>query len=181
MFKALLSNASYEWYTPSHIMDMVYKVFPYIDLDPFSCETANGIVKANRILTKADDAYNCEWPPAEYVFVNPPGSVKGEKETRDNVRNAWDKVMDLPMTTNVLWVGFSIEQLATLQDFDKNPLDFLTVILRKRINFVDGSGRNNASHSNYITLLSMSKEIQEKFIEVFSIVGKIIYPRSKHV
>jgi hypothetical protein len=179
-FEALHSNESNEWYTPAEIIKLVRKVFPRIDLDPFSCEYANRVISATKILTKEDDAFECDWPEAEYVFVNPPGRIKGDSSTYDNIKKAWNRVTELPSgNTSIIWVGFSIEQLATLQDFRPCPLDFASVILRNRIQFdsqlVPGEKKKNgASHANYITLVTNQQALRAKFIEVFSKHGRII-------
>jgi hypothetical protein len=152
-------------------MEDVRKVFPRIDLDPFSCEEANKIIGAETILTKEDDAFNTPWPSAEYVFINPPRPVKGEPSTRNNTRRAWELAVDY-VGGSILWVGFSIEQLATLQESVKYPLDYPTVILRNRIKFV--GGRNNPSHANYITLLTNNSVLVGDFVTAFKNKGRIV-------
>jgi hypothetical protein len=166
-----LSNKSYEWYTPKHIIDMVLEVFPHIDLDPFSSEEANQTVGAYVYLTKEDDALSVSWDrfDCEYVFVNPPGPVKGNKSSRGVVRKAWEKTVK--ECSFAIWIGFSLEQLATLQDANESPLDFTTVILRKRLHFI-GVG-DSPTHSNYITLVARSEEMRDKFVSVFSRIGQV--------
>lgn len=176
MDNALLSNASHEWYTPKHIIDMVLEVFPCIDFDPFSSEEANKTVGAAQFFTKSDDAFSKAWPDVDYVFVNPPGPVKGDKSTAKNVRKAWDKVLETAFTSDTIWVGFSLEQLATLQDSAESPLDYTTVILRNRVKFM-GAG-TSPTHSNYITLVSLSEELRDTFIRVFSRIGQVASVRN---
>ena len=175
MDNALLSNASHEWYTPKHIIDMVLEVFPRIDFDPFSSEEANKIVGAAQFFTKNDDAFSMEWPDVDYVFVNPPGPVKGDRSTRGIVNMAWRRVLRCCHTTDVIWVGFSLEQLATLQDEMDHPLDYTTVILRNRVKFV-GAG-TSPTHSNYITLVSKRNRSNDAFIRVFGTIGKVVSVR----
>lgn len=173
---AQLSNKSHEWYTPRHIIDLVLEVFPHIDFDPFSSEEANKIVGAKQFMTKEDDAFIQEWPNSGFFFVNPPGPVKGDKSTRRYVHRAWDRVIGLPSLVDIIWVGFSLEQLATLQNSEESPLDYTTVILRKRVKFV-GAGKS-PTHSNYITLVSQSEELQDQFIRAFRNIGQVASVRN---
>jgi phage N-6-adenine-methyltransferase len=63
-----------EWYTPEHIMDLVWSVFGrFPDLDPASCEKANEIVKAKQFYTKEQDGLALPWHGD--VFLNPPYSA----------------------------------------------------------------------------------------------------------
>jgi ParB family chromosome partitioning protein len=65
-----------ERYTPKPEADDVRKVFGgKIDLDPFSCESANRTVRAVRIFTKTDNGLIQEWRGK--VFVQPPFSGGG--------------------------------------------------------------------------------------------------------
>jgi len=41
--------------------------------------------------------------------------------------------------TKALWVGFSVEQLCRFASHPQHPLDFSTVLLRKRLDFTDES------------------------------------------
>lgn len=65
-----LGSATEEHYTPKKYMESVRKVMGHIDLDPASCEYANEVVQAKRILTKQDDGLQYEW--SGKVFMNPP-------------------------------------------------------------------------------------------------------------
>jgi len=167
-----LSNKSHEWYTPKWVMELVRQVMGNIDLDPCSCEEANKIVQAARIITKEQDGLLLPWDnevPAN-IFINPPGPVRGDSSSKRNVINFWDKCCEQHPAVNIFWLGFSIEQLATMQDCDVYPLDFPTIILRKRINFV-GAG-DSATHSNYVTLLSEDDAMLERFYKIFGAIGR---------
>jgi phage N-6-adenine-methyltransferase len=62
------------WFTPEWLTAEVRFVLSGIALDPFSSEAANALVGAQRILTKEDNAVECQWPRSRTVFMNPPYS-----------------------------------------------------------------------------------------------------------
>lgn len=70
------NNGNAEWYTPNYILEKVRSLSPsgVIDLDPFSCETAQRTVNARYYFTKEQDAMKQEWPKVDLAFVNPPYS-----------------------------------------------------------------------------------------------------------
>lgn len=174
MGNILLSNTSQEWFTPPAIIDKVREVFRGgIDFDPASCAEANEIVRAKVYLNKENDGLRSEWRSDGYAFVNPPGPVKGDSTTRGIVNRFWDKTQTefmLHRDLHIIWMGFSLEQLATLQSSCMHsPLSYTTCILRNRVKFV-GAG-TSPTHSNYITLLSRSETLNKRFVEVFSSLG----------
>jgi hypothetical protein len=159
------SNKSYEWYTPPEIISLARELMGSIDLDPASSEAANLIVKAKRFWTKENSPLTCRWE-AESVFLNPPGEVKGDKETKQYPKRFWEHLVINWSRSNVqqaVFVMFSVEQFATLQDCSLAPQDFPLLFLRNRIHFI-GRG-NNPSHSNALVWLpppQMSKAQQEE-------------------
>lgn len=184
---AQISNKSHEWFTPPKIIELVREVMGSIDLDPCSCEEANKTVQASRFFTKEDDGLLRDWMGPN-IFVNPPGPVQGDRNTKGIVGGFWTACTAQSSRSNIFWLGFSIEQLATLQHYSPYPLDFPTIILRNRINFIEAvaskSGANSsergcrpvsqATHSNYVTLVSMDKEMIERFYKVFGKLGRRI-------
>jgi hypothetical protein len=64
------SSDSVEWYTPSHIIDLVIGFFDEIDLDPCSNSHENPNVPASRVFTKADNGLTQPW--FGRVYMNPP-------------------------------------------------------------------------------------------------------------
>jgi ParB family chromosome partitioning protein len=65
--------ANDEFFTPDFIIESARKVMGSIDLDPASCEAANGIVKATKFYTKEISGLRQDW--AGNVWLNPPYSV----------------------------------------------------------------------------------------------------------
>ena len=61
-----------EWYTPVHIIGKARQVMGGIDLDPATCEVAQGVVKAAVYYDKEIDGLNQQW--FGRVWLNPPRS-----------------------------------------------------------------------------------------------------------
>jgi ParB family chromosome partitioning protein len=57
----MMSSKSNEWYTPLPYIEAARLVLGDIDLDPASCELANGVVQAKRFFTEQDDGLTKEW------------------------------------------------------------------------------------------------------------------------
>lgn len=64
------------WYTPQLYLDAVHAVLGGVDLDPFSSEKANVLVRAQTIFTQANCAFVQSWRVVDEarVFMNPPYS-----------------------------------------------------------------------------------------------------------
>ena len=62
-----------EWYTPSHIIELVKQCLDEIDLDPASCLEANKQVNAKKYFTIEDDALEQSWD-CKTLYMNPPYS-----------------------------------------------------------------------------------------------------------
>lgn len=196
--------SSAEWYTPPKYVEAARTVMGGIELDPFSCRLANEmIVRADRYMDKDYDSLRGDvcWQ-AETAIINPPGTcmvytasgVKrfprcGGLSPRGNLRTvcgcrlvtlAWEKLVASARAGTLgqaIWIGFSIEQLQTLQNSvaDRSPLDFPFCVPRKRIHFVtiDPATRaiskgGSPTHSNFVCGLGVN---ENKFREVFGVFG----------
>jgi hypothetical protein len=96
-----------DWNTPAYLVEIARSVLGTIDLDPASDAQANLVVQATHYFTVADDGLSQEW--AGQVFLNPPG---GE------VAPFWRKACASFLSQDIeslFWVGYSLEQLQTLQ------------------------------------------------------------------
>lgn len=65
------------WFTPPEYLDSARAVMGAIDLDPFSSEKANVIVKAGSVFTAEKSAFDNDWCVTKNcrVFMNPPYSA----------------------------------------------------------------------------------------------------------
>lgn len=172
-----------EWYTPSPFVEAARAVMGGIDLDPASHEEANRTVKAARFFTAEDDGLRKIWRGR--VFLNPPGGL---------VNEFWEALSAgyrLGKVAQAIWIGYSLEQLQTLQGAREgyHPLDFPICIPAKRIAFVENQAKRDArieklvlagkqpnlksspSHANYITYLG---DQPSKFVQVFSAFGQVV-------
>jgi hypothetical protein len=64
------NSGNSEWYTPQEYVDAVREAMGGIDIDPCSCQAANGVVKAATFFDEADNGLDRQW--IGRVFVNPP-------------------------------------------------------------------------------------------------------------
>lgn len=181
-FAARHSMDSPEWYTPSPFVEAAREVMGGIDLDPASREEANRIVKANAFLTAEEDGLKHDW--FGRIFLNPPGGLVGD---------FWLHLLrqsTLGNTKQAIWIGYSLEQLQTLQCVGApwTPLSFPMCVPNRRIAFIENEAKKAAriakllalgktpneksspSHANYITYLGDRKE---RFRDCFSRFGEV--------
>jgi hypothetical protein len=130
---ALHSKKTPKWGTPEDIATRGrLSMGGVIHLDPGSSELFNTAIGAEHIYTEETDGIKSPWDAwgrEINVFLNPPGGL---------VEAFWQKLIEewaSGVVSKAIWIGFSVEQLATLQDSDLYPLDFSTMIARKRIPF----------------------------------------------
>jgi ParB family chromosome partitioning protein len=167
------------WGTPSYILDMVREVIGPIDLDPASCPEANKNVQARRFLTENEDGLKdgfwCLYPCK--IFLNPPS---GKINRVSKVKLFWQKLIDHyseGLVKEAIFMGFSLEQLAILQDCTMHPFDFSVCIPRHRIKFVnlsDPSHLDCPTHGNFIChICDGSYANLSRFRKVFSKIGVV--------
>lgn len=132
------SMDSPEWYTPLPFVTAGREVMGAIDLDPMSHEDANRTVNATRFFTEHDSCFKHPWHGR--IFLNPAGGL---------VNEAWKYLVEewlIGRTTQAIWIGYSLEQLQTLQQAKANhtPLDFPICITAKRIAFIENEAKRLA-------------------------------------
>jgi hypothetical protein len=150
-----------DWGTSTALVEAGRRVLGAIDLDPFSSDYWNyWTVKATTHYTAADDGLSKPWRGR--VLVNPPGGkVPGTRKSL--VRAAWERLIEhwrRGEVTSAVWVGYSLEQLTTLQNAPMHPLQFWTVVPCERVDFLtqgEGNGPpvpvGSPTHGNYVTFL----------------------------
>jgi hypothetical protein len=159
--------------TPIAIVEAARRVLGTIDLDPMTSEAAQARIRAARYFTIDDDGFSHPWTGR--VVLNPAGGT---------VKRAWHKLMahyeagDVPA---FVWVGYSLEQLQTLQRdlnprerfMGRTPLDFSLCIPHVRLAFEDAAGvpQRQPTHANYIAYGGPNPHA---FVKVFETFGAII-------
>lgn len=134
---ALHSSASPGHGTPPEIVEAARRVLGGIDLDPASSAVFNKVVRADRFYDVFDDGLSRRW--SGRVFCNPPGDHTGSM-----VKAFWAKLVahyrDGDVTAAV-WIGFSIDQLQTLQQLPcDSPMSFPFCVPKKRLCFIKALG-----------------------------------------
>jgi hypothetical protein len=128
------SSDSPEWFTPRPLVEAARQVLGGIDLDPASHREANRIVRARRFYDERANGLRRPW--FGRVFVNPPGGLVAE---------FWHRLIDsweARAIVGAIWIGFSIEQLQTLQGYEvRSPLAFPICIPERRIPFVESTAK----------------------------------------
>ena len=186
------SMNSQEWFTPEPIVEMARELMKSIDLDPASSHESNRIVQAGEYYTKTDNGLALGWYGR--VFVNAPGGL---------VKPFWQALVyafEAGNVTEAVWVGYSLEQLQTLQGLlCQSPLAFPMCVPSKRIAFIESAeakaarkerwaakniqlgllqgkplkpwnDKGSPSHGNYLTYLGPQVE---RFREIFGRIGVV--------
>lgn len=171
MMNARHSKVSAEWYTPPAYVEAAREVMGSIDLDPASCAEANKVVKAQVFYTAEQDGLIRPWN-GRCIFLNPPG---GKNTQGSLVKQFWERLLHEPdwlhsdeTNTQAIWIGYSLEQLQTLQDHPHTPLNYPMCVPRRRIAFI-GAGKS-PSHGNYITYIGSNVQAFER---VFGQFGQV--------
>lgn len=183
-----------EWYTPSFIVDGAREVMGDIDLDPASHEEANRIVKARRFFTVEDDGLLQPWRGR--ILVNPPGGKDPNRGNKSLVPLFWSHLLQerdaasmLHEDFEAIWIGYSLEQIQTLQSIRgiQTPISFPMCVPRQRIAFVENEAKrlariekfkaegktikeNQPSHANYISYIGPNSG---QFRRVFEKIGAV--------
>lgn len=129
-----------DWYTPAPIVEAARATMGGIDCDPATDLTVNERIKATTIYTVETNGLDPLHVWYGTIFLNPPGG---------QVNDFWTKLVNewvLGHVTQALWVGYSLEQLQTLQQAGAlyTPLDFPICITAKRIGFEENEAKRLA-------------------------------------
>lgn len=169
-----------EHYTPLEFIEAARDTMDGIDLDPASTGRVNDLrVKATAFFSKVDDGLSRAWRGR--VWLNPPG---GRIKNKSSAAIWWAKLAEEYQSgrvTEALFLGFSIEILATAQDACIWPGNMPFCVPRKRIEFVqerDGEfvPGESPTHSNIIVYLPPAAHDTrklERFAKNFSRFGRV--------
>lgn len=182
------SSSSVEYYTPSYVVEAARHVMGGIDLDPASCARANEIVRAAQIFTVRDNGLSKLWR-AERVFLNPPGGVDRDYESRQRkwwfaLARAWAH----GLVEQAVFVCFSIELLQTTQVEPEGPLplDFPICFPRVRVRYLRARRlgarprvAGSPSHASCIVYLPPRGALERRtridmFANLFGAIGRVV-------
>lgn len=156
------NSGNNEWYTPEKYICAVRQVLGEIDLDPASCELANGFVQAKMYYDIDTNGLSKKW--FGKVFMNPPysGKLVGlfcdkliAEVQKGNVKEA---VVLVNNATETLWF-FKMSMVANAFAFP-----------RGRIRYLDSEGLPSKTPLQGQVFIYIGKNV-DKFIEVFSKFG----------
>ncbi len=168
MTLAFHSSKTSEHGTPAEVIAAAKAVMGEIDLDPASNHFHNERVGALRYYCLSDRGQDREWHGR--VLVNPPGDRRGQLVKEFWAKLVWEYYHR--RVTEAIWVGFSLEQLVSLQRLEgvRHPMQWPTCIPSRRLRF----GGDSPTHGNYITYLGPNVE---RFVEEFVRFGLVVLPK----
>jgi hypothetical protein len=186
------------WMTPLPYIEASRQTLGHIYRDPCGSELSNTRVKASYLNTREDSGLspeNRDW--GSTLLVNAPGTCKlvdehgvvsfpGCGTFLDNgkprqscscqlVKQFWENLVRCWMegwVEGFVWVGFSLEQLQSLQDVAPlSPLDFPLCFPRKRVKYdLPGGASKSPPHSSFFAYGGPRPEV---FKAVFSRFGRV--------
>ena len=159
--KAMTSNNTEEWYTPSLYIDMVRSVLGAIDLDPASNDYAQEWIQATRYFTVAIDGLDQHWHGK--IWLNPPYCHKAGLWT--------DKAIAEFHSGRVTEAIILVNQSGAAW-YHRLDNEFLNCKVSKRISFIDSKGNKQSSPTQYNSFFYLGANT-ERFREVFSSIGGV--------
>lgn len=152
-----------EYYTPSEIVEMAREVMGGIDLDPFSSEKANKIVKALSFFTEQiDGLLNRIWRGR--IWMNHPFGRKMNKLAIEKLVNQYE----MGYVEQACCITFA----ATSEAWFRPLLKYPQCYIHGRTNYYlpDGTKKKGVTKGSVVTYLGPHVE---KFKEVFSQIGTV--------
>jgi hypothetical protein len=165
---AKLSMENPDWYTPTQIVEAARAVLGGFDLDPASDDEANLVIQATTICTEDDNGLYLEGegtrvhrPWHGRVIVNPPGGM---------VKPFWNAFVLQWLLGNMtagIWIGYSLEQLQSLQNGVSEqvertarvlPTDYPMCVPSRRLAFAENAARRESRMA--ISRMKTAEEIR---------------------
>lgn len=182
----MTASGNAERYTSHDIVDRVRDTFGgRIDVDPASCDEANRVVLASRILTSDEDGlsksarWDLDGAPA-CVFVNPPSQGQGD------VRKWWIKLTRERREGRVkafVFLCFRVDAIQSMTlgaEHEGLPLphDFWRCEPKRRLSYrtLGELVTKHAMHSSAL-FCGGPRDVLDRFCAAFADVGPILAPR----
>lgn len=167
------SSNTNEWYTPKWLTERARTLLGGIDLDPASCELANGLVCAERYYTEADDGLSKPWNGR--VWLNPPyGRGEGNVSNQDT----WSAKLIGEWVLGNVDSGLLLVNAVPDRNWFRRLWGFPLCFLYDRVRFVDVHGEPGPAptHPNVIVFLPSKSHLFTGLKANFGDVGKIVLP-----
>lgn len=210
------ASKSVEAYTPPELLELARGISGRFALDPASCAAANRFVQAAVYWTKRNaNPLRRPWDARGPVWLNPPGGVIDPVTLRPPGPKKPGKRAKRPVSSAAAWwakmraefergafeqgwfLSFTLELLATgqgqktaeLVTGEHHPggvLEFPTLILEKRLRFVDRYGRpiqyvdakgkrhTAPTHHNALTWVTRERHAAQRFAEAAEGWGTVV-------
>lgn len=161
------NSGNNEWYTPPEFIQAARDVMGEIDLDPASSEVANETVGADRFFTEEDNGLSKPW--SGRVWMNPPYAQPLCSQFCERVSKAYadseieSAIVLVNNATETRWFQGMLEKASAV------------CFLLGRVKFLRPEGLAGAPLQGQAILYF--GEHGERFLEVFSQFGKVMFPR----
>ena len=159
----LTSQATVEWYTPPHIIDLALRVLGGIDLDPASNDTAQGWIQARTYYT-ASTPLQAPW--AGRVWLNPPFDDTPAWVTRLEREYMYGNV-----TAALLLVNSAPGYVWWEELWRQRPV----CLLRERLRFCRADGTPGGQAKKGQTIAYFGHDTRA-FIDIFGPHGRVVLP-----
>lgn len=164
----LHSSDSNEWYTPALYVDAARAVLGAIDLDPASCDLANGVVRARQIFTLHDDGYARDW--FGRVWLNPPYGRDGGESNQAR----WSAKLLAEYQQGRVAAAVLLVNATTDRQWFKPLWQYPLCFTDHRINFYNNTGKqDDPTHGNVFVYFGSD---MRGFTEHFRQFGQIVIP-----
>lgn len=155
------------WFTPKKYIDKVKRVFNGdIELDPFSSEDANKLIKATTYFDKEQNGLLQKWDYSN-IFLNPPYSRGMMQSCVNKIIKEIDYKQNLILLANAStdskWFHQLLE-ISTIQCLTLGRIAFYNV---------DGKSMKGNTKGQCFFLISSDSKVCQRFIDEFNDVGKI--------
>jgi hypothetical protein len=166
----VFSSETDEYYTPPAYIEAAREVMGGIDLDPASCETAQGWIKAKTFYAAADDGLCQPWQGR--VWLNPPYGKTGNTGNQE------------------IWAAYLVEQYraGSVKEaillvraalgynwFEDLWYNWPVCFAKERLSFIKADGTNDGQSKQGTAFLYFGPNV-ERFKTVFGRFGRVILP-----
>lgn len=173
--QVMLSHETVEYYTPAKIIEAARTVMGGIDLDPASCEDAQRTVKASVFYSELDDGLSQEW--LGRIWCNPPYSKTAGRSNQELWAN---RLLNEHKAGNVTEAHILVKSALGYKWFEDLWDRLPACLVRERLSFTKSDGNTDGESKHGTTIFYLGPNL-EKFIEVFSLFGRITSPDGRYI